>query len=243
MIKLLPSLLEQMPMAIAIEDGLTTAITTILTMGSETGARAAAKTTINTAVKTGTKDSLKAGFKSMINVLKGPFKEFTIKKAKDKVKEFFKDQIKDKVTEVAISTVCGQIYNSLVDKEYTPPSDEDIGNKILESVDIFGIKDIVEGCQNIKDGGAACARSVVGSISTFDPTGILTIAAAFIHPSCDVPMTKPADTIADFEGNSTVAVSLATAKSNAIKKAQIDPSTLCVTVYDKINFKGNRNKL
>jgi hypothetical protein len=27
--------------------------------------------------------------------------------------------------------------------------------------------------------------------SNFDPTGVLTIAAAFMHPSCDVPRKRP----------------------------------------------------
>jgi hypothetical protein len=27
--------------------------------------------------------------------------------------------------------------------------------------------------------------------SNFDPTGVLTIAAAFMHPTCDVPRKRP----------------------------------------------------
>ena len=47
---------------------------------------------------------------------------------------------------------------------------------------------MVKSCGDVSaDGGLGCAKSVVEGLSTFDPTGIMTIAAAFMHPSCDVP--------------------------------------------------------
>jgi len=55
----------------------------------------------------------------------------------------------------------------------------------VNAVDIFGISDIVNDC----DGSGSnweveCASSVVDTLSTFDPTGLLTIAGAFLHPTC-----------------------------------------------------------
>ncbi len=35
----------------------------------------------------------------------------------------------------------------------------------------------------------ACASSVLSTLSTFDPTGLLTIANAFMKPSCDVTLS------------------------------------------------------
>ena len=47
---------------------------------------------------------------------------------------------------------------------------------------------MVKSCGDVSaDGGLGCAKSVVEGLSAFDPTGIMTIAAAFMHPSCDVP--------------------------------------------------------
>jgi hypothetical protein len=232
---------EILKIANGVVEGVNTALWTILTMGGSNVPKAAAKVTAGTAVKSATKSGLKAGLKSVFNALKGPFKNFTMKKAKEKAKEFFKDQLTDKITEVTVSTVCGTIYNSIAAKEYTPPSDEEIGTKILESVDIFGIKDIVEGCTDVSDGGAACGRSIVSSLSTFDPTGILSIAAVFIHPTCDVPSVKPpADTIADFEADTALQTKLLAEKTERLKYVSSNTPSICIWIFDEVNFQGNK---
>ncbi len=60
--------------------------------------------------------------------------------------------------------------------------------KMISSVDIFEISGIIDGWKNTKeDGGFACGKAVVYTASTLDPTGILTIASAFVHPVCDGP--------------------------------------------------------
>jgi hypothetical protein len=232
---------ELLKIANGVIEGVDTALFTILTMGASTAPKAAAKATATTAVKAGTKSGLKAGFKSMLNALKGPFKNFTLRKAKEKAKEYFKEQLVGKITEVTVSTVCGTIYNSIAAKEYTPPSDEEIGNKIIESVDLLGIKDIVEGCTDTSDGGANCAKSIVGSLSTFDPSGILSIAAAFIHPSCDVPAVKPpADEIADFDGDTSVQTKVLAEKTERLKYVELETPSRCIWIFDQVGFMGNK---
>merc|ERR1711918_84196 len=37
------------------------------------------------------------------------------------------------------------------------------------------------------DYGIKCAGAVVGALGTFDPTGLLGVAAAFMHPTCREP--------------------------------------------------------
>lgn len=55
-------------------------------------------------------------------------------------------------------------------------------------MDIFGIGDIVSNCKDTKGekNAIACASSVLSGLTTFDPTGLLTIANTFLKPTCVV---------------------------------------------------------
>lgn len=56
-------------------------------------------------------------------------------------------------------------------------------------VDAIGIKDIIAECKDLSDETkiAFCIKATLTFAAKYDPTGILIIAAAFTHPTCDVP--------------------------------------------------------
>ena len=58
-------------------------------------------------------------------------------------------------------------------------------DNLISAVDIFGVKGIVSSCSDVsKDGGLGCAKGWMGAAAVFDPTGLLTIATAFMQPHC-----------------------------------------------------------
>ena len=54
---------------------------------------------------------------------------------------------------------------------------------IIESIDVFGIVDTAKSCSQ-PNNPLECAKSAIGAMSTFDPTGLLGVAASFMHPVC-----------------------------------------------------------
>ena len=120
--------------------------------------------------------------------------------------------------------------------------DQLTADKMLNAIDVLHINDIVQHCAGdviVQDGGGiTCAKAVVDSLSTFDPTGILTIASAFMHPVCDVPVYKPVDDYADLEDDSS-AQRKNFEDETADLKAVKDPKK-CLEVYDQQRFKGNK---
>jgi hypothetical protein len=234
--------MKVLEMAGKVIEGIATGVGTVVSFGASTAAKTGAKTAIKTALKSMSKEALRAAAKGMKNALKGKFKEFTLEKARKKVLNTVKDTIKDNAKTVALMTVCSKVWESVSNREFSAPSVEDLGGKVLDTIDILGVQGMVKSCQDTKsDGGLSCAKSVVEGLSGFDPTGILTIAAAFMHPVCDVPVSKPANVVvADLEADTTFeARQLMDASAALIFVTEGVPSN-CLWAFDQINFKGNR---
>lgn len=223
-------------------EGIATGVGTVLSFGASTAAKTGAKTAIKTALKKMSKDVLKAAANGMKNALKGKFKDITLKNARKKLLETVKDKLKDKAKEVALMTVCKQVWDSVANKEFSAPSVDDLGGKVLDTLDILGVQGMAKSCSDTKsDGGLGCAKSVVEGLSAFDPSGILTIASAFMHPECDVPVSKPVDVVyADFEADTTLQARKMQESSSSLKTVTQGVPPNCVWAYDQINFQGNK---
>jgi hypothetical protein len=222
-------------------EGVATGVGTVLSFGASTAAKTGAKTAIKTAVKKISKDALKAAARGMKNALKGKFKDITLKNARKKVFDAVKGKIKDKAQEVALMTVCQKVWESVANKEFSAPSAEDLGGKVLDTIDIFGVQNMAKSCSNVSDGGLSCAKSVVEGLAGFDPSGILTIAAAFMHPTCDVPVHKPADEpIASYEADTSAQARKVQETAAPLKNPSDSVPANCIWAYDSTNFKGNK---
>jgi hypothetical protein len=189
------------------------------------------------AIQKGVNKIGKAGIKSALSTAKralvGKFKDITIGKAIDSVKktliekgkEIFGDQLKN----FAVETYCKTVYASATQKlESTLDVSEDI---LIGAVDIFNVSGIAKSCQNISSESNAieCAKNVLQGESGLDPRGILTVAAAFMHPVCDVPTVgykPPADD---------------TQIEQAVKQLETVGDN-CIILYEGCNYSGKSKK-
>jgi len=179
-------------------EGILTLVLNILTFGSGTAAKMGLKTAVESAGKQGiniAKNALKA-------VFYGQFRRRILRKAKNtlrvKIKDNLKEFVEGKFIYLALKTAVENIYVIVWDKvmkstntDQLEKVDESFTNKLEDTLDFFDIGVITKTCSSdvSQDKGIYCAKSIVESLSTFDPTGIMTIASAFMHPSCDVPET------------------------------------------------------
>jgi hypothetical protein len=136
-----------------------------------------------------TKETSQQAFARVKTAFTSFFKQ-TVKKAKKAFIENIIDLPAGMAAEWVAENYCQGIYNSIrdrVNKNENPGSTDPV--EILKKFDIFGISEIVTNCGDI-DKKIECAQSVVSTASNFDPTGLLTIAAAFMHPTCEVVLPE-----------------------------------------------------
>ena len=89
----------------------------------------------------------------------------------------------DQVSPAAVSAYCTTIFDTLMVTKPSLLTAEGLAN----AVDIFGVQSIIADCKNIKsdtNAALACAKDWVLGSKMIDPTGLLTIAATFIQPTC-----------------------------------------------------------
>ena len=53
----------------------------------------------------------------------------------------------------------------------------------MKTIDVLGVGDVVDGCKG--NDPRECAKASLSLAASFDPTGMATIAAAFLKPDCD----------------------------------------------------------
>jgi hypothetical protein len=208
-------------------EGIATAVSTVATLGGAT------------AVKSGIKTGFKALGKAALNAVKNRMKKFFTTELKktiyNKAKEMLKNTAKDYAKEVASGIIpsifCQGIWNES-EKKLSLDNIEVSENSLLSAVDVFDISGTVKNCNNAgSDGGLSCATSVVNTIANFDPTGILTIAGAFMHPSCDV--TTQDYRLSNAESEMIAAQSTTNSLTDCDK---IDQN--CVHLWSGCNFTG-----
>ena len=209
-------------------EGIATAISTVVSFGGAAAAK--------TALKTGVKALAKSALNSVKNKLKKIFTSNIKNVVYNKAKELVKSKAKDFASEIANNIIpevfCQQVWNASENNLNSQSSVEINEDSVLNAIDIFDIKGIVGGCSNTSDGGLGCATAVIGTLSNFDPTGLLTIASAFMQPVCDV-------TVKDYR--------ITTEESTLITVIQEMPKVQdcrefdqkCLHLWSECNFKGN----
>jgi hypothetical protein len=215
-------------MVFGVFEGIATAVSTVATLGGAT------------AVKAGIKTGFKALGKSALNGVKNRMKKFFTTDLKstiyNKAKEIIlKAKAKEFSKEVASGIAPAIFCQGVWDESLIKISQDNVEvseNSLLKAVDVFDISGTVKKCSNVgADGGLSCATSVVNTISNFDPTGILTIAGAFMHPSCEV--TTKDYRLSDAESQMLAAQSTTNSLTDC---AKIDQN--CVHLWSECNFKG-----
>jgi len=140
------------------------------------------KTLLNAA-----KNTLKDGFNTIKNIAtNSATRAKFISKLQETAVNKLKAKIVNTVTSEAVSKICGTVGNSLLDKakaQANPPSSFNI-----DSLDPLGIKSTVNDCGNITDtnSGIQCASDILNAVAAVDPTGLASMAGAFMQPVCDV---------------------------------------------------------
>lgn len=231
----------------SVVEGIATLISTVLTGG----ASAAVKAGLKTGLKALGKAALNAIKSRMIKLLTSVSKKAIINRAKSAIKSKVKDYAKAVATEAFLQTFCQGVWDDNIKKLSvgTPDVTED---SVLSSIDIFNVSGIVQDCKdNSSDAGLKCATTVVQSLSGLDPTGILTIAGAFMNPVCDV-------TTQDFRIDETI--NLVVVDPNPRKNETADQTATynlldskdltnndkfdqsCIFLFNKTNLSGNMFK-
>ncbi len=156
----------------------------IVTFGSSSATTSNKQQLTNSIKKIG-QQGLKASVKGAVKVLKGRFQKDIIKKALEKVKDHIKDSAFGALKANFITAYCTAVYETVINKA-NPETTFNL-DTVAGSLDVLNLKGTIEGCSNTSDGGLKCAKNVLNGISTFDPTGLLGVTTAFMHPECDVP--------------------------------------------------------
>ena len=165
--------------------GVVDAVSFVLSFGTSSGAAVAKKQAIKQGLEQvgeqAAKKSTKAAFKSLTSKFGKHIMESAADLAKDHAKEF----ILEKGQQLAVSSFCQTVYDGFLPKF---KSDFASWATVVDAIDILGVQGTIKACSNTKaDAGVGCAKSVVGAASNFDPTGLMTIAATFMNPSCKWP--------------------------------------------------------
>jgi len=107
-----------------------------------------------------------------------------VKELPDTVKDYGKDQLQD----AAINQICSSVGQQLINNANKQSSADSSFD--FTDLDPTGIASAVTNCQGVSSSDSNsqinCAKSVMNAIATVDPTGLVTIAAAFVQPHCDV---------------------------------------------------------
>ena len=170
--------------------GIASAVSFVGSFGASSAATMGAKAAIKTGVKALGKAGLKSALNTVKKAIKGQFKDLIIGKAKEYAKGVLKDKAKEifgiSTPSFDIGAFCDQVFKNAADK--ADKTEEVSENSLVNAVDIFGVKGMVTSCKDTSSTNSAieCAKSVMDGASSIDPTGILTVAAAFMKPVCDV---------------------------------------------------------
>jgi len=91
-------------------------------------------------------------------------------------------EVGKKVADEICTKVGEQMFSNVEKKEEAPSGYE------VESLDFTGISGIVKACSNVgtTNNNIACAKAAMETASMVDPTGLLSLATAFMQPICDV---------------------------------------------------------
>jgi len=216
-------------MVIEVLQGLADAITTIVSLGSSVGA----KSLLKGGIKKAGQAAMKAALNSVKKTFTGQFKDIILQKAKDAIKDKAKDIIQGHITELTVKTVCKTVWDTAITKSIATP--EINMDKITDAVDIFNVKGIMTECKDTttEAGSISCASNIMSGLAAFDPTGLLTIANAFMKPTCEVTTTV----IVPTKDDEAVTAAIASATKT------VDPDANCVVLYEDCGYAGKSERI
>ena len=94
------------------------------------------------------------------------------------VKEKLKGQFTDAALNATVNSMSSNVATAFKNKINQKESSFD-----FSILDITGINNAVSSCKG--DNGVQCARAITEVVSLIDPTCLTTIAAAFMHSTCE----------------------------------------------------------
>lgn len=165
-------------MVIDVVMGIAEAIVLIASFGTSTTVSSGfevAQKAVKTAGKSGMKGIARSLSNWAKNVTVDKFKDVIWKAAKDKIKS----HITDYATKVAIMGICHATATKLRKSMAEETSEFD-----FTSLDPSGISGSIKTCTDPAKQPVECARAVTSAVAAIDPTGLASIAATFMHPTC-----------------------------------------------------------
>lgn len=229
--------------------GVVDAVSLVVSLGSSSAVTPAVTATVKTGVTKLGIDTIKKAAQSATKSLTGQFAKKIMDKAKSMAIEKSKDILVNHVQTQLVSNFCQTIYDGMIAKSKPSFLTEE---KLIAAVDIFSIKGMIDGCKDVKTPNKQieCAKAVITSASTFDPTGILGIAATFMHPACPAIQTA-AQIEGAVDADSEVLADLVRIGFSSLdekfahdiinNKTITHNKTDCIIFFDKANFKGSHH--
>ena len=181
-----------MNMFIETVNTITSSTLLVLSFGTSTAATAEINAGKKALQRLGT-EALKKSFQGMKNYIK----KKGIAGIKKKMQKYIREKIKEAVINRAISEnitpICNSMLDNLADKTKKTTELDAVG--FIKKFDVLDINTSVTNCLDTSTSNKKmdCATSIMNSLSNFDPTGFVALAASFVKPICNIP-TNPNET-------------------------------------------------
>ena len=191
-------------------------ITLIVSFGTSSGITAA-KNSVRTGLNKAGQKSIQVFANSVGHIFKDKFKEVIKSNAKRAAKNIFKSFADGSIAKEDPYKVCEPVYQH-IEKIVKIKKASTVVNNIVDSLDVFDVKNIVNSCGKKKT--IECVQNCLDTSINFDPSGLLTIARAFVQPSCSISASS-------FQSSFPV---------NLVKDG-------CMELYTETNFNGDKIEL
>ena len=126
--------------------------------------------------------TLKNAYSQLKKILKTSLKESIITKAKN----FLKTKNIPKSHETLVETGCKKFWDLTIEKINSDKDNQALLRNLGETVDIFSNSKITVSCKNSSEGSSNCQNAVSEKTSSFDSSGLLAFASAFMKIDCDI---------------------------------------------------------
>jgi len=105
---------------------------------------------------------------------------------------YLTDAVQKGLEGVTAQGICKPIFEYVLGK---PRSEFSSTEVVVKALDVFDVNDVRDGCGPVPAGQTLdakqkeerktkCTKSILSTLSNVDPTGVLTVAAAFVQPTC-----------------------------------------------------------
>jgi vacuolar-type H+-ATPase subunit F/Vma7 len=226
--------------------GVAEGVSTFMTAGaSQAGAQQAAETAAKKASTEAAKklgnEGMQASLKAVKKIFSSESRKVLYEKAKKAAVEKANNIFKGRVDSFLINNFCSAIYDGVAAKVNNKPSTAVItSSEVVGAFDILGVTSIASTCKNAKaDKGLGCAKSWMQAAANFDPTGILTIASAFMYPRCRTSLAEDESMEMDFAEIESEQSGLAKLEDELGDKM----NQKCVLFFSGVNYSGKQVEL